>query len=81
MSHTPVSQRLCQFVKSIQPASKEEVLCLLFNILEEGIVKVYYSYYVNFNKAVRKKQYKEQNLFKASQKSPCLIMMFKFVFG
>ena len=44
MSHTPVSQRLCQFVKSIQPASKGEVLGLLFNILEEGIVKVYYSH-------------------------------------
>ena len=60
MSHTPVSQRLCQFVKSIQHASKEEVLGLLLNIFKEGIVKVYHSNYNYFNKAVRKKQYEEQ---------------------
>ena len=55
MSHAPVSQRLCQFVKSIQPASKEEVLGLLLNIFEEGIVTVYHSYNIYFSKAVRKK--------------------------
>ena len=55
MSHTPVSQRLCQFVKINQNASKEEVLGLFLNIFEEGIVKVYQSYYIYFNKVVRKK--------------------------
>ena len=34
MSHTPVSQRLFQFVKSIQNASKEEVLGFLLSIFE-----------------------------------------------
>ena len=55
MSHMPVSQRLCYFIKSIQHASKEEVLGLLLNIFEEGFVKVYRSYYIYLNKAVRKK--------------------------
>ena len=70
MSHTHVSQRVCQFVKSIQHASKEEVLGLLLNIFEEGFVKVYRSYYIYLNKAARK-----------NENSPFLIMMFKFVFG
>ena len=39
MSHTPVSQRLFQFVKSIQNASKEEVLgFFLLSIFEAGII-------------------------------------------
>ena len=38
MSHTPVFQRLFQFVKSIQNASKEEVLGFLLSIFEEGII-------------------------------------------
>ena len=54
MSHTPVSQRLHQFVKSIHHASKKEVLGLLLNIFEEGIVKVYRSYNIYLNKAVQK---------------------------
>ena len=81
MSHTPVSQRLYQFVKKLSKCSQRRGIWFLLNIFEEGIVTVYRSYYNILIKQSAKMQNEEQHLFKASQKSPFLIMMFKFVFG